>query len=60
MNIQTFKNVLEKAATEDYYDASSSEQSDADAHRSHVTDPGASGLLGNDHVRMATLDKEKK
>ena len=46
--IKTLKNVLEKVATEDYDDAPGSEQSDA----------GASSLLSNDHVRMATLNKE--
>ena len=57
--IKTLKNVLEKVATEDYDDAPGSEQSDADAYRSHVTDPGTSSLLSNDHVRIATLDKSK-
>ena len=56
--IKTLKNVLEKIATEDYDNASGPEQSDADAYRSHVTHPGASSLLSNYHVRMATLNKE--
>ena len=56
--MKTFKNILEEVATEDDDDTAGPKESDADAHRSHMTDPGASSLLGNDHVRMATLGKE--
>ena len=58
--MKTFKNILEEVATEDDDDTAGAKQSDADAYRSHMTDPGASSLLGNDHVRMSTLVKENK
>ena len=58
--MKTFKNILEEVATEDDDDTAGPKESDADAHRSHMTDPGASSLLGKDHVRMATLFKEEK
>ena len=56
--MESFKNILEEVATEDDDDTAGPKESDADAHRSHMTDPGAPSLLGNDHVRMATLVKE--
>ena len=56
--MKTFKNILEEVATEDDDDTAGPKESDADAYRSHMTDPGASSLLGNDHVRMSTLIKE--
>ena len=56
--MKTFKNILEEVATKDDDDTAGAKQSDADAYRSHMTDPGASSLLGNDHVRMSTLIKE--
>ena len=58
--MKTIKNILEEVATKDDDDTAGPKQSDADAYRSHMTDPGASSLLGNDHVRMSTLVKEYK
>ena len=58
VHMKTFKNILEEVATEDDDDTAGPKEGDADAYRSHMTDPGAASLLGNDHVRMATLVEE--